>query len=140
MVKFNAVRKHEIHTGHRVYGHNGKCQHLHGHSYIIHFFCSAGNLNNLGMVIDFSIIKSTLCQWLDDNYDHRMLIWENDPLANELIKLDDSVQITPYNPTAENIAHYLLTEIAPKLLLNSGISVTRVIVEETTKCRAECEI
>ncbi len=140
MVKFSAIRKHEIHTGHRVYGHNGKCQHLHGHSYIIHFFCNAGRLNSLGMVIDFSIIKSTLCQWLDDNYDHRMLIWDKDPLATELIKLDNSIQITTYNPTAENIAHFLLTEIAPKLLSDSGITVTKIIVEETTKCRAECEI
>jgi 6-pyruvoyltetrahydropterin/6-carboxytetrahydropterin synthase len=92
------------------------------------------------MVVDFGIIKSTLCQWLDDNYDHSMLIWEKDPLANEIKKLDSKVQIVPYNPTAENIAQYLLTQIAPKLLEGYKILVTKVIVEETLKCRAECEL
>lgn len=140
MVKISAIRKHEIHTGHRVYGHDGKCQHLHGHSYIIHFYCSSTELDAIGMVVDFGIIKSTLCQWLDDNYDHSMLIWEKDPLANEIKKLDSKVQIVPYNPTAENIAQHLLTQIAPKLLESSKILVTKVIVEETLKCRAECEL
>jgi 6-pyruvoyltetrahydropterin/6-carboxytetrahydropterin synthase len=138
--KISAIRKHEVHTGHRVYGHDGKCHHLHGHSYIIHFHCSSSKLNDMGMVVDFGVIKSTLCQWLDDNYDHSMLIWEKDPLALELKKLDNKVQIVPYNPTAENIAKYLLTEIAPKLVKKHNIIVTKVIVEETLKCHAEYEI
>ena len=139
-VKITAIRKHEIHAGHRVYGHNGKCMHLHGHTYTIHFHCQAPQLNDLGMIIDFGIIKNTLCTWLDDNYDHRMLLWLKDPIASELKKIDVSVQIVPYNPTAENIANYLLSVIAPQLLGNTGVIVTKVVVEETTKCRSECEL
>ncbi|MBY0379933.1 MAG: 6-carboxytetrahydropterin synthase [Burkholderiales bacterium] len=134
-----AIRKHEIHAGHRVYGHVGKCQHLHGHSYVVHFHCQANSLNDLGMVIDFGLIKTTLCQWLEDNYDHRMLIWENDPILKDIQAIDAMVVTVPYNPTAENIAYYLLTEIAPNLLKHTGISVNKIIVEETSKCRAECE-
>lgn len=140
MDKFFAIRKHEIHAGHRVYGHSGKCQSLHGHSYIIHFYCQATQLDQLGMVIDFSIIKSTLCQWLEDNYDHRMLIWDQDPLGIKLKELDPKVCIVPYNPTAENIAHHLLTTIAPQLLKPHNIQVVKVIVEETSKCSASCEL
>ena len=110
MSNYTIIRKHEIHTGHRVYGHLGKCQNLHGHSYIIHFHCTATKLNELGMVIDFSIIKNTLCQWLDDNYDHRMLIWQEDPIAHSLKAIDTTVTLVPYNPTAENIANYLLNK------------------------------
>ena len=139
MAKITAIRKHEIHAGHRVHGHKGKCQHLHGHSYVVHFHCQADSLNDLGMVIDFGVIKTTLCQWLEDNYDHRMLIWEKDPILKEIQAIDPSVVMVPYNPTAENIAYYLLTEIAPKLLKHTGISVNKIIVEETSKCRAECE-
>ena len=158
MTKCSAVRQHEIHAGHRVYGHSGKCQHLHGHSYIIHFYCEAETLDSLGMVVDFGIIKSTLCQWLEDNYDHRMLIWENDPIASQLVAIDSKVVLVPYNPTAENIANYLLTVVAPSLLNNhnntttcntgtttntaysnnhsKNITITKVIVEETSKFRA----
>ncbi len=142
MTKIFAVRTHEIHAGHRVYGHNGKCKSLHGHSYIIHFYCEGTSedtkLNELGMVIDFGIIKETLCKWLDENYDHKMLIWEHDPIHVSLSKIDDGVVVVPFNPTAENIAYFLLNTIAPKLLKDIDINVTRVIVEETSKCRAEC--
>ncbi len=139
-MKISAIRQHEIHAGHRVYGHQGKCRNLHGHSYIIHFYCSADTLNELGVIIDFSIIKSTLCQWLEDNYDHRMLIWEKDSIASALKAIDPMVTLVPYNPTAENIASYLLINIAPQLLINTNITVTKIIVEETSKCRAECEL
>ena len=61
-----ASRQHEIHCGHRVVGHQSKCQHLHGHSYVFTLHCVADNnkLNDLGMVIDFGDIKRLLCQWL----------------------------------------------------------------------------
>lgn len=140
MTKFCIVRKHEIHTGHRVYGHHGKCSNLHGHSYIFHFHCFADDLDELGMVIDFTIIKNTLCQWLDDNYDHRMILWEKDPLAKELVRMDPSVVTVPYNPTAENIAKYLLTVVAPQLLSDTNVTITKVELEETTKCKAVCEL
>ena len=140
MNNFSAVRQHEIHAGHRVYGHTGKCKSLHGHSYIIHFYCQAKELNELGMVVDFGIIKSTLCQWLEDNYDHRMLLWEKDPIGKELRAIDNNVVLVAYNPTAENIAYHLLDKIAPKLLEGTGIVVTKVIVEETSKCRAEVSL
>jgi 6-pyruvoyltetrahydropterin/6-carboxytetrahydropterin synthase len=140
MVKFSVVREHEIQAGHRVYGHNGNCGNLHGHSYTFHFHCTNNILDDLGMVVDFAIIKSTLCKWLDDNYDHRMILWENDPLAQELKSVDPSVVIVPYNPTAENIAHHLLTVVAPQILHGTPIKVTKVMVRETAKCSAVCEL
>ncbi|MCC2644534.1 MAG: 6-pyruvoyl tetrahydrobiopterin synthase [Burkholderiales bacterium] len=140
MPKFSAVRKHEIQTGHRVYGHEGQCGNLHGHSYVFDIYCLANSLDNLGMVIDFSVIKNTICNWLDDNYDHRMLLWKDDPLAKELVCLDPSVVIVPYNPTAENIAHYILTIVAPQVLHNINVKVTKVVIKETARCSASCEL
>lgn len=140
MAKFSVIRKHEIQTGHRIYGHPGKCANLHGHSYTFHFHCMSDTLDELGMVVDFNVIKTTLCQWLMDNYDHRLLIWENDPLAKTLPNLDPSVVIVPYNPSAENIANYLLTKIAPKILIDSRVTVNKVIVTETVNCSASAEL
>lgn len=140
MVKLSAIRKHEIHAGHRVCGHDGKCQYLHGHSYVIHFHCTASQLDSLGMVIDFGIIKNVLCKWLDDNYDHHMLIWEQDPIAAKLQAIDDHVTLVPYNPTAENIGYYLLNTVAPELLKDTNVRVSKIVVEESSYSRAECEI
>ena len=55
-----AERYHDISCGHRVVGHENKCRHLHGHNYRVHFVCTAANLDHIGRVIDFSIIKEKL--------------------------------------------------------------------------------
>ena len=133
---FQVTRKHEIHCGHRVCGHEGKCGNLHGHAYVIHFTCEADSLDPLGRVIDFSVIKSLLCQWLEDNWDHRMLIWEQDPILDGLRAIDPSVVAVPFNPTAENIAVHLVTKVGPDLLAGTSVRLVRVQVDETSKCRA----
>jgi 6-pyruvoyltetrahydropterin/6-carboxytetrahydropterin synthase len=132
-----ANRYHDISCGHRVVGHEGKCRHLHGHNYRIHFVCAAPQLDGIGRVIDFSVIKAKLCAWLEDVWDHKMLIWHDDPLLPELQKIDPSVVVVPFNPTAENIGQHLIQEVAPDLLHGTGVSLIKCVVEETRKCSAE---
>ena len=131
-----AERYHDISTGHRVYGHESKCAHLHGHNYRIHFKV-AGDLDSIGRVIDFSVIKSKLCMWLEDNYDHKFLIYDKDPLKDVLKANDpDGVVIVSFNPTAENIAKWLVDMIGPKQLKGTGCELIEVKIEETAKCSA----
>lgn len=131
-----AERYHDISCGHRVVGHESKCKYLHGHNYRFHFKV-AGNMDDVGRVLDFGIIKKYLCTWLEVNYDHKTLIWAEDPKLDELIKLfPDSVCVVPYNPTAENIARYFVEEIAPKLLNETEATLIECRIEETRKCSA----
>ena len=149
-------RMHEIHAGHRVVGQGGKCENLHGHSYVFTFTCTAPRLDERGMVIDFGIIKSTLCQWLEDNWDHKFLVWDKDklmrsvagayadyslgvePEENRSMFLGSMVWL-PFNPTAENMADYLLNRIGPELLAGHHAKLIKVKVQETAKCSATCE-
>jgi len=139
-----ASRYHDFSAGHRVAGHENKCAHLHGHNYRIHFDVHAPDLDGVGRVMDFSIIKSLLCQWLEDNWDHRMLLWEDDPKLDMLLGcagphgsfLDDIVTV-PFNPTAENMARYLVEVVGPRQLQGTGCTLIRCRVEETRKCGAE---
>jgi 6-pyruvoyltetrahydropterin/6-carboxytetrahydropterin synthase len=135
-----AQRYHDISCGHRVVGHEGKCRHLHGHNYRIHFKCRADQLDSIGRVIDFGVIKSALCMWLEDAWDHRMLIWEQDPLLEKLKHLDPSVVAVPFNPTAENIAAHLVNVVAPLRLSGTGVTLTACTVDETYKCSAEARL
>ena len=141
-------REHEIHCGHRVVGHEGKCRNLHGHGYVIHFTCEAdnGKLDNVGRVIDFGEVKSKLCMWLEDHWDHKFIVWEKDyellTIANESINgrlqcgsvINNSFVFVPFNPTAENMAQYLVDVIGPQQLNGTGITLTSVTIEETRKC------
>lgn len=140
MTIIKAVREHEICAGHRVVGQGGKCENLHGHGYVFTFACE-GRVNEVGMVIDFGVIKSTLCQWLEDSWDHKMILWLEDPMLHAVYNADPTgVVSVPFNPTAENMAQYLLEEIGPLLLADSNITLAAVKVQETRKCCATAEL
>lgn len=141
MSRVRASRFHDISCGHRVYGHEGKCRHFHGHNYRIHFDIEAKELDTVGRVLDFSVIKSRLCEWLERTWDHRMLLWQDDPDAFTMCDLDpDGVVLLPFNPTAENMATYLLDWIGPQELVGLGVTLTSVRIEETYKCHAEVSL
>jgi 6-pyruvoyltetrahydropterin/6-carboxytetrahydropterin synthase len=139
---YTVTRYHDISCGHRVTGHEGACANLHGHNYRIFFTCESlsavGNkeLDEEGRVVDFRVIKELLCSWLDAVWDHRFLVWVKDPWATELAALDPKVVVVPFNPTAENMAAYLVREMGPILLRGKGVSLFSVTVEETRKCSA----
>ena len=135
-----ATRYHDISTGHRVYGHESKCAHLHGHNYRIHFTVAAENLDEVGRVIDFSVIKSALCIWVEDNWDHKFLLWENDPILELMLKLDpEGVVSVPFNPTAENMAEYLVRVVGPTVL-PEHVKLVECTIEETMKCRVTYKV
>lgn len=141
-----AERYHDFSCGHRVVGHEGACQHLHGHNYRITFSVE-GELDSVGRVLDFSVIKSELCEWLEMNWDHKFLMWEEDPIWTGFMaagphckEARDSVVLVPFNPTAENMGTYLLEVVGPDLLARHGVKLVKVVVEETRKCAAEVSL
>lgn len=136
MSRIVAERYHDISCGHRVVGHENKCKFLHGHNYRFHFkIASAGGLDELGRVMDFGVIKSKLCEWLEENYDHKMLIWELDPMLPDLRKISpESIVEVDFNPTAENIAEDFCKNHAPHLLAETGCVLVELKIEETRKC------
>lgn len=135
-----ATRYHDFSAGHRVVGHEGACANLHGHNYRVHFTIGSklGGAwrDEVGRVMDFSAIKSKLCAWLETNWDHRFLAWEEDPKINDLIAIDKTVVPVNFNPTAENLAAHLLLVVGPAVLLGLDCVLSKVVVEETRKCLA----
>lgn len=150
-----ANRYHDISCGHRVVGHEGKCRHLHGHNYRVHFQCTVEQLDQVGRVVDFSVIKSKLCMWLENTWDHKMLLWEKDPVLTALNDMGavrhnrsqphisdimEGIVVVPFNPTAENIGKHLIEVVGPAQLAGTGVTLTKVHVEETRKCGAEVSL
>lgn len=162
---YTVIRSHEICAGHRVVGHESKCRHLHGHNYKFHFKVAPKHgcgkvvtrgklvedgLDSVGRVIDFSVVKTTLCQWLEDNWDHKFLHWNRDNLIDALkiaasrpscpLEHEDhehflgSLVALPFNPTAENLAAYMVDVIGPQLLDEYGVELVECTIEETSKC------
>jgi 6-pyruvoyltetrahydropterin/6-carboxytetrahydropterin synthase len=101
-------------AAHQVREHGGKCENLHGHTWKVQVFV-AGELNELGMVIDFQKIKEFFKNSLAE-YDHAFL--------NELT--DFKIE----NPTAENIAKNLAGKIQ-RQIKNEKIKLTKITVWES---------
>ena len=138
MSRISATRYHDFSAGHRVYGHESKCAMLHGPNYRITFTVDAPKLDSVGRVMDFSVIKDLLCEWLEENWDHKFLVWKNDPWAMPLKELDPhGTVVVDFNPTAENMGEYLIDAIGPKQLAGTGVILSKVVIEETRKCSAE---
>lgn len=150
------TRKFEFDSAHRIIGHESKCRYLHGHRYVAEVTVSAADLDRLGRVVDFSFMKEIIGRWIDENWDHNMILRFDDPLVGILTKLDPSVmqevlggKKTPFlffkeygNPTAENIAKYLYNETRDILLSHEvttgqNLSVCRVRIYETPNCWAD---
>jgi 6-pyruvoyltetrahydropterin/6-carboxytetrahydropterin synthase len=99
----------EIHFcyGHRLLDYSGKCRHLHGHNGRAVISLAATQLDDLGMVMDFSHIKRVVSAWIDENLDHKMILNRKDPILPLLQKQGEPVFLLDANPTAESIARLI---------------------------------
>ena len=96
-------------TGHALYGYDGKCRNVHGHSYKLHVTVigkpiSDKNHVKYGMVIDFSDLKKIVKKEIVSVFDHATVFNKNTPhveLANELKERGHNVLLVDYQPTSE---------------------------------------
>jgi 6-pyruvoyltetrahydropterin/6-carboxytetrahydropterin synthase len=133
------MRRIKFCAGHRLYKHGGKCEHFHGHNYVCDFFVTGETQDSVGRVLDFADLKARCKGWLDEYWDHSFLVSHEDDNAIEALRMVKPCRlfIMPYNPTAENMAKYLLEVVCPKILEGSGSTATRVRIWETDESYAE---
>lgn len=136
------TRRIQFCAGHRVLGHEGHCQHCHGHNYVALLTAQAPELDEIGRVIDFSVLKERLGAWIDASWDHCFIAYERDI---EVIAAIASVHgspvfLLPMNPTAENMADYLLRTVGPSVLAGTGVTLVKVLLYETENCYAEATL
>jgi 6-pyruvoyltetrahydropterin/6-carboxytetrahydropterin synthase len=117
--------------GHRLLEYNGKCRHLHGHNGRAVITLETAQLDQLGMVVDFSRIKQVVSTWIDETLDHKMLLRRDDPVLPFLQRQGEPVYVMDVNPTAENIARLIYEFTAAQ-----GFPVVEVQLWETDHCFA----
>ncbi len=117
--------------GHRLLHYDGKCRHLHGHNGKAVITLAGENLDQLGMVLDFTRLKRVVGGWIDAELDHKMLLHKDDPALAYLREQGEPVYVLDVNPTAENIAR-LIFDYATQ----QGFPVVEVRLWETDSCYA----
>ena len=134
----------EFDAAHRVMYHESKCRTLHGHRYKVEVTAEAKNgLDNVGRVIDFSVLKTRLGGWLDQWWDHTTILYKFDPLIDPLENDPEAFKkpfIVDFNPTAENMAKFLLDLCNGPLFVDCDLSVVSIKIYETPNCKAEATL
>ncbi len=137
MIRLTKEFKFEM--AHALYGYDGLCANLHGHSYKL-LVTVRGNVKNeegpkKGMLIDFSVLKSIVTSLIINKYDHSLVLNANSPHGNLDLSLFDRVYFMPYQPTSENLVKDFAMLIRDKL--PEGVELYSVILSETATSYAE---
>lgn len=135
---FAVEYEHRFEAAHRLPTHPGKCRNLHGHSYRLVIQVTSPGLDNQGMVVDFALLKQTIGQWIDENWDHNTILHKDDPLAVMPEAVFGRRPCTlNVMPTAEELAR-IVYQTAKALLRTAAphMQVSYVRLYETEKCSA----
>lgn len=134
------TRRIEWDAMHRIPEHESKCRAFHGHRYAAEITCLAPELDALGRVVDFGVVKQVVGGWVDDNWDHTAILRRDDPEAGPIAeanaRLGRPVYWLDVHPTAENIVGEL-ARVASDLLKGSGVDVMSIRLWETPNGSAE---
>ncbi len=130
-------------TGHALYGYDGKCRNVHGHSYklavsVIGIPISDSDNVKFGMVIDFTDLKKIVKEEIVDVFDHATVFNKNTPhveLARELETRGHNVLLVNYQPTSE----MMIIDFAEKIKnrLPKNIKLNSLKLQETETSYAE---
>jgi len=107
-------------ASHSLRNYEGACQRMHGHNWKIEVEATANRLNEVGMAVDFKVIKKATNQVIE-GLDH--------------YHLNDIPPFTEINPTAENIAAHLYTSIGT-IINTDTVKISAVTVWETERACA----
>lgn len=133
-------------TAHRLMGYDGRCSHLHGHSYLWEVTATASDLSDNGMIVDFKDLKRAMMAVIDP-LDHALVLHRSDPLLglgidpSKLFRATNGKEprlwIWNQNPTAENMASWAAQAIQEAIDPDNHILITQLRVWETSTSFAD---
>ncbi|MGB0657016.1 MAG: 6-pyruvoyl trahydropterin synthase family protein [Flavobacteriaceae bacterium] len=143
MAKIRITKEFTFETGHALYGYDGLCKNVHGHSYKLNVTLigtpreEPGHVKN-GMLIDFSDLKKIVKREIVEVFDHATVLNVSTPhkrLADEMEATGHKIVRVNYQPTCE----LLLVDFAEKIkdLLPEGVTLFSLMLRETGTAFAE---
>ena len=134
MSNIRITKQFSFETGHALYGYDGKCKNVHGHSYKLSVTVIGSPITDrsnvkFGMVIDFTDLKKIVKEEIVDQFDHATVFNGTMPhveLANELMSRGHHVILVDYQPTSENMVVDFSQRIISRLPDNQKVIVNRL--------------
>ena len=143
MSNIRITKQFNFETGHALYGYDGKCKNVHGHSYKLSVTVIGKPIKDnsnvkFGMVIDFGDLKKIVKEQIVDVFDHATVFNQNTPhveLAHELKTRGHHVILVDYQPTSENMVVDFANKIRARL--PKDIQLHSLRLQETESSFAE---
>ncbi|NCO64679.1 MAG: 6-carboxytetrahydropterin synthase [Flavobacteriales bacterium] len=143
MGNIRITKQFSFETGHALYGYDGKCKNVHGHSYKLSVTVIGKPISDTtnvkyGMVIDFGDLKHIVKEEIVNVFDHATVFNKNTPhieLAKELELRDHNVLLVDYQPTSEMMVLDFSKKI--KTRLPNHIKLHSLKLQETDTSFAE---
>ncbi|WBX71282.1 6-pyruvoyl trahydropterin synthase family protein [Tenacibaculum retecalamus] len=143
MNNIRITKQFSFETGHALYGYDGKCKNVHGHSYKLSVTVMGQPITDntnvkYGMVIDFTDLKKIVKEEIVDVFDHATVFNKNTPhieLAKELKDRGHHVILVDYQPTSEMMVIDFASKIKNRLPKN--IKLHAIKLQETDTSFAE---
>jgi 6-pyruvoyltetrahydropterin/6-carboxytetrahydropterin synthase len=115
---------------HRLSFHDGKCKHLHGHTYKLEVFVR-GIPDKNGFVLDFGILKKIVKREIIDVLDHSVAVYDQDTLLRNTLVDTFRCVIMPFETTAENLCAWIADRLQAKAL-----HISKIVLWETPTSKA----
>lgn len=140
MSNIRITKQFSFETGHALYGYDGKCKNVHGHSYKLSVTVIGTPITDtanvkFGMVIDFTDLKKIVKEEIVDIFDHATVFNKNTPhveLAKELSDRGHHVILVDYQPTSENMVIDFAKKIKDRLPKDIKLHSLRLQETETS--------
>lgn len=138
------ITKHfDFESAHALYGYDGKCKNIHGHSYHLHVTVIGEPIDDSknpknGMVMDFGDLKKIVKNEIISVFDHAVVLNKNSPhieLAKNIEKHSHKIVLVPYQPTSEMMLFDFADKI--KAQLPEKVSLHSLKLFETANSYAE---
>ena len=126
MSRIRITREFSFEGAHALKGYDGKCSHIHGHSYrmsvtVIGEPMTQEGSPKKGMVLDFTDLKRIVNESIVDKFDHALVMSRNSELTEQIQQAYGNVVIVDFQPTSEMLVSFFAKMlIAAFTALNSG--------------------
>lgn len=123
----------DFETAHALWGYDGKCKNIHGHSYKLTVSISGpviedNNHVKNGMIMDFGDLKKIVKSQVVEPFDHCLLL-NGDTPHKEYAKVENGfskIMLCDYQPTAENMLIDMVKRIQPNLPNHVSLRYSRL--------------
>ncbi len=143
MARIRLTKEFSFESAHALEGYNGKCRHIHGHSYRLYVTVIGEPIADpsnpkYGMVMDFGELKALVGEEIVERMDHAFVMRRTDSadaVSRAICEGFGNVVMVDYQPTCENMLADFAARISRRL--PQGVALHSLKMHETATSYAE---